>query len=109
MGEFRRFGHDSVGRDGSDLVSTEFCEQQVIRVPGPDDRRRGGRWKNCDGERRSDSRDLRVKSAGDPEIAIGPCGEGARSLYASELSDDSLRGDAGKFVHGLLGEPHVAI
>src|SRR4029453_226583 len=57
----------------------------------------------------SGPRDLRVESAGDPEIAIGSCGDGTRSIYPGEFGDDSLRGDAGKFVHCLLGEPHVPI
>src|ERR1041385_7051255 len=107
--EFRRFGHSSVDSDRGDLVSTKFGEDQVPPVPRADDRRRGRRRENRDIDCGSDARDLWVESAGYPEIAVGTSSESTRSFNAGELGDAPLWGDAGKFVHGLLGEPHVAI
>ena len=107
--EFRRFGDHSVGCDRGDLVGTEFCEQQVIRAPGPDDSGRGGRGENRDGERGSDSRDLWREGTRDPEIAVGARSDGGRSAHSGELGDHAIGGDAAEFVHRLFGEPHVPI
>src|SRR5216110_728091 len=92
--EFRRFGDHSVGCDRGDLVGTEFCEQQVIRVPVPDDGGRGGRGENRDGERGSDSGDLWCEGTRDPEVAVGARGNGGRSAHSGELSDHAIWGDA---------------
>jgi hypothetical protein len=107
--EFRRFSDHSVGCDRGDLVGTEFCEQQVIRVPGPDDRRCGGRGENRDDQRGSDSGDLWCEGTRDPEIAVGPRSDGARSAHSGELGDHTIGSDAAEFVYCLLGEPHVSI
>ncbi len=109
VGEFLRFGHHAVGRDRGDLVGTEFCEQQVIRVPRPDDRGRGRRGENCDVERRSDSGDLWREGARDPEVAIWPRGDGGRSAHSGKLGNDAVGGDSAELVHCLFGEPHVPI
>lgn len=109
MDEFRRFGHDSVRRDRRELAGAELGEQELVAISRADNGRLAWGREEGDIAGWSDACDLRDKGARHPNVAVrSGCHRGGRT-HAGELSDNTVRGDAGELVYRLLGKPHVAV